>query len=77
MKAHPNIDKSATRKGEFIGYCNGAQRIRKGGKGWETYALGSTAGVFTKATAKTLFELGGKLAHIAANTPWQDHTLGI
>lgn len=73
---HPNIEKSATRKGEFIGYCNGAQRIRRGGLGYETYALGSSAGTPTYATARTLFELGGQLAHIAANTPWNDHKTG-
>lgn len=73
---HPNIEKSATRKGEFIGHCNGAQRIRRGGLGYETYALGSSAGVFTYATASTLFELGGKLAWIASNTPWNDHRTG-
>ncbi len=65
---HPNIEKSAFRCGEYIGYCNGAQRIRKGGQGWETYALGPSSGVFTYATAGTLFELGRKLAHIASNT---------
>ena len=65
---HPNISKSSFRHGEYIGYCNGAQRIRKGGQGYETYALGSSAGAFTYATAGTLFELGGKLAHIASNT---------
>jgi len=74
---HPNIEKAAFRRNEYVGYCNGAQRIRRGGAGWETYALGSSAGAFTYATAGTLFELGGKLAHIAANTPWNDHKSGI
>ena len=72
---HPNIEKSAFRKGEYIGYCNGVQRIRKGGQGYETYALGSSTGVATYATAQTLFELGGKLAHIASNTR-QDNAVG-
>lgn len=72
---HTNIDKSGFRKGEYVGYCNGAQRIRRGGLGWETYALGSSAGAFTYATAETLFQLGRKLAHIAANTPWNAHSL--
>ena len=73
---HPNIDKSTFRAGEYVGYCNGAQRIRRGGKGWETYALGSQSGVFTYATEQTLHELGGKLAWIASNTPWIDHKTG-
>lgn len=65
---HPNIEKSSYRRGEFIGYCNGAQGIRRGGLGWETYRLASAAGAYTYSTACTLFELGGKLAHIASNT---------
>jgi hypothetical protein len=73
---HPNIQESAFRKGEYVGFCNGVQRIRRGGQGWQTYSLGSSAGTFTSASAPTLFELGGKLAHIAANTPWNDHKTG-
>ena len=61
---HPRIKKSAFRKGEYIGYCNGAQRIRKGGQGWQTYALGSTAGTFIAATAPTLRQLGDRLCII-------------
>lgn len=57
MKQLFTIEKCSTRKGEYIGYCNGAQRIRKGGKGWQTYALGSSSGEFFPATAKTLEEL--------------------
>lgn len=57
-----NIEKSAFRKGEYVGYCHGAQRIRKGGEGWQTHALGSTAGTFVPLTARTLRELDVKLA---------------
>lgn len=64
MKLPNNIDKSAFRRGEYVGYCNGAQRIRRGGEGWRTYALGSSAGKFVDATAPTLMELGAKLAKI-------------
>lgn len=64
-----NIDKSAFRKGEYIGHCNGAQRIRKGGQGWETYALASTQGAFTPATASTLCELGEKLEQLNGTKP--------
>ena len=73
---HHNIEKSGFRHGEYIGYCNGAQRIRRGGQGWETYSLGSSAGQFTYATADTLYQLGGKLAYIASNTPWNNHKTG-
>lgn len=69
---HPRIEKSAFRKGEYIGYCNGAQRIRKGGRGWETYALASSGGIFTYATESTLYELGGTLGYIANNDPLPD-----
>ena len=67
MNLHSRIDKSATRKGEYVGYCNGAQRIRRGGRGWETYALGSSSGIYTYATAPTLYQLGGILGYIADN----------
>jgi hypothetical protein len=73
---HYNIEISASREGEYVGYCNGVQRIRKGGMGWETYALGSSSGTFVYATAETLVQLGGKLEHIKANTPWIDHKTG-
>jgi hypothetical protein len=66
---HHRIEKSATRKGEYVGYCNGAQRIRRGGKGWTTYALGSSAGTYTYATAETLYQLGGQLDYVAKNDP--------
>jgi hypothetical protein len=69
---HSRIEKSATRKGEYVGYCNGAQRIRPGGRGWETYALGSASGTFTYVTAETLYQLGGKLEYIASNDPAPD-----
>ena len=62
MSALPsNIDKSAFRRGEYVGYCNGAQRIRKGGLGWQTYALGSTQGEPVFVSAPTLRELGAML----------------
>lgn len=56
-----NIEKSATRAGEYVGYCTGAQRIRKGGQGWETYGLGSASGSPVYETAPTLSALGAKL----------------
>ena len=62
---HPRIEKAAFRKGEYIGYCNGAQRIRKGGQGWRTYELGSAAGTFVSVTAPTLRQLGDKLDKLA------------
>ncbi len=71
MKLHPNIEKSAWRKGEFVGYCNGCQRIKRGGTGWRTYELGSKDGFFVSVSAPTLYELGELLAHIQANNPAQ------
>lgn len=61
MKNLPNISKSAFRHGEYVGHCKGAQKIRKGGEGWETYGLASTEGSVVKVTAKTLTELSKKL----------------
>lgn len=39
MKSYPNIDKSAFRKGEYVGYCEGkVYRIRKAERGyWFAY----------------------------------------
>lgn len=62
MRNLPNIEKSAFRKGEYVGHCKGAQLIRKGGEGWETYRLGSISqGEFVRVTARTLAELSIKL----------------
>lgn len=60
MKYLSRIDKSATRRGEYIGYLNGSLRIRKGGKGWETYAVASAVGEWVCLTAKTLTALNDK-----------------
>lgn len=61
MKSLSNIDKSASRKGEYVGYYGaGIVRIRRAGKGWETYAYGS---LYTKT--KTLGEMNAFLAKIA------------
>ena len=65
MKSHPRIDKSAFRRGEYIGYCNGAQRIRRCGNGWQTYGLASSAGEAVFATAPTLQALGDRLEKMA------------
>lgn len=60
MEHFPNIDKSVTRDGEYIGYCtDGIQRIKKTKKGWETYV--PMSGIFRKVHAKTLREMSGKL----------------
>lgn len=64
MAALPhNIDKSQ-RRGEYIGYCNGAQRIRKECGYWVTYGLGSAQGKQVYASGKTLRELGDKLDRV-------------
>jgi len=58
---HPRIEKSAFRKGEYIGYCFGAQRIRRAGNGWQCYGLASASGYALFTHAPTLRELGEKL----------------
>ena len=62
---HPRIEKAAHRRGEYIGYCNGAQRIRRDGSMWQTYQLGSIEGLFVAVSAPTLRQLGDKLDKIA------------
>lgn len=34
MRNYTRIEKSATHKGEYVGYCNGVWRIKKWGKEW-------------------------------------------
>jgi len=55
-----NIEKSAFRRGEYIGYPGafGSVKIRKGGDGWETYGHG---GFYGRKTAPTLMALGAIL----------------
>ena len=65
MKSLPNIDKSAFHPGEYVGHCNGAQRIRRDGNGWCTYALGSSQGTFIYARALTLTQLSERLSLLA------------
>lgn len=57
MKHLYNIEKSAFRKGEYVGYCNGAQRIVKLGQQWVCNGLVSSAGARMYAAAATLKEL--------------------
>jgi hypothetical protein len=57
MKYLHNIEKSAFCKGEYVGYCNGAQRIIKSGQQWVCSGLVSSAGTRMYASAATLKEL--------------------
>ncbi len=67
MRLPDNIQKSGTRRGEYIAYVNGVQRIQRVGKVWQTYALGSMAGEFVPASATTLAQLSAKIElHAAA-----------
>lgn len=54
MKTLFHIEKSAFRPGEYVAYVNGCQRVRRFGNGWQTYALGSSQGEFTRISAPTL-----------------------
>lgn len=65
-----NIDRSGFRRGEYVGYAIAGRtsytmRIRRGGRGWETYyhepLARAAGGVFTYMTAPTLKALSVKL----------------
>lgn len=65
-----NIERSAFRKGEYVGYAMAGttpytMRIRRGGRGWETYyhepLARAAGGVFTYMTAPTLKTLSARL----------------
>ena len=57
MKYLHNIEKSAFRKGEYVGYCNGAQRIVKFNHQWVCNGFVSYAGTRMYNAAATLEEL--------------------
>lgn len=69
-----NIDRSGFKRGEYVGYAVAGRtpytmRIRRGGRGWETYYHEPNAraagGVFTYATGRTLAELSAELAALS------------
>lgn len=67
MRNYPNIEKSAFRKGEYVGYCNGVWRIRPKARG---HLWGATKRDSTEPTifAETLGDLSAKLtAHETAS----------
>ena len=61
MKSLRYIEKAAFRRGEHVAFVNGAQRVRRSGAGWSTYALGSSAGEFTPLSAPTLAAMDAKI----------------
>lgn len=60
-----NIDRSTVRKGEYVLYLHGSQRVtgRKGA--WRTAGLCSLTGSPVYATGRTLQELATNAARIA------------
>lgn len=67
MQNLPYIEKSAFRRGEYVAYVNGAQRIRKTASGWETYALGSQSGQFVRMIGPTLASIDAQCAKLTAS----------
>lgn len=72
MRNYTNIEPSI-RSGEYVGYANGAWRIRKNGcGGWEAVPIASSFNTGVPADyirAKTLDEMSGKLATKARELP--------
>lgn len=64
MQSLPHIEKSAFRRGEYVTYVNGAQRIRRTASGWETYALGSQSGQFVRMSGPTLSSIDAQCAKL-------------
>lgn len=60
MKNYLRIEPSI-RRGEYIGHCNGAQRILRDGSRWRTAGLRSQVGAPVFLSARTLNELDGML----------------
>lgn len=63
MKTYQTIEPSGFRRGEYVGHCNGAQRIVRDGAGWRTAGLRSQAGAPVFLSASTLAELDAMLVN--------------
>ncbi len=57
MKSLHNIEKSAFRQGEYVGYANGVWRITKQGMQWYAYRMREGNSMY----AETLSEMSEKL----------------
>lgn len=65
MMNHHNIDKSAFRKGEYVGYCHGVWRIWRDGKVWQANSrtiMGCPAG--RTVYGRTLEDISRELAEL-------------
>lgn len=76
MRSYPNIEKSAFRKGEYVGYCDGVWHIRpkaRGGLWGATKRDSNEPTIF----AETLGELSVKLTSLESESGAQPiiHTL--
>lgn len=74
MQNLPNIERSGFRAGQYVGYTKAGKtsylmRIRRGGRGWETYynepLAKAAGGCFSYVTARTLKEMSDKLTAMA------------
>ena len=74
MRNLPHIEKRGFKTGEYVGYTMAgktsyAMRIRRGGKGWETYyhepLSRAAGGCFSYATERTLGDLSARLSAMA------------
>lgn len=75
MNALQYIERSATRKGEYVAYVNGVQRVRRCGNGWQTYTLGSSAGTFTPLYAATLSAMDARIAKLKGGYRTETHKM--
>lgn len=65
MRSLPNIEPSAFRRGEYVGYCDGARPIRRYGAGWRAMVPTHRTGTLEPMVARTLRELSDALAQRA------------
>ena len=64
MKSLHNIEKSGFHKGQYVGYANGAWRIRRDGKLWRVTPQTSNGG--SGFARRTLAEVSAHLAAMPA-----------
>ena len=63
---YQHIERSAFRRGEYVAYFRGCQRVRRSLGGWETYALGSQSGEFVRISAPTLAAMDARISVLRA-----------
>lgn len=72
MRNLENIEKSAFRRGGYVGYGAGVWSIMRYGKGERTWRASRQGGLYAELYAGTLTELSSQLKGFARQRPYLD-----